>query len=223
MHLLKKLQAHLVLVPLSFCILQLVVSTDAFAKPSFNNQPDLCEEPIGKKVFEVCRIQVKARPDKVWSILTDYRNSPNIFATMKKCEVVQDRGDVKVMRHVIHPSGYPGTFDYVVEVSGTAPRTLEWHRISGAFKEVDGYWKLEPAEGGCYTNVTYAAYINGGFLFPSFLVRDQMKDDLPNVLVALKNSAEGVPTATQIAHRTESTSTHAARGLVMQPAYAAGE
>jgi ribosome-associated toxin RatA of RatAB toxin-antitoxin module len=191
------------------------------AKMNFNNQPDLSEETINKKVFEVCRIQVKARPDKVWEILTDYRNSPNVFPTMKKCEIIQDKGNVKLMHQVIHPVGYPGTFDYVVEVSGTAPRTLEWHRVSGAFKEVDSYWKLEPTEGGRYTNVTYSSYINGGILFPSFLVRGQMKDDLPNVLTALKTSAEGV---TQIARRPENTrNTYAGRGIIMQPAFASDE
>jgi ribosome-associated toxin RatA of RatAB toxin-antitoxin module len=177
------------------CLLLPALSPAALAKTSFGTQPDLAEETIGKKLFEVCRIQVKAKPDRVWQILTDYQNSPNVFPTMKKCEILQDKGNVKLMRQVIHPVGYPGTFDYVVEVSGVAPKTLEWHRVSGAFKEVDSYWKLEPAEGGHYTNVTYSSYINGGFLIPSFMIRGQMKDDLSSVLTALKNSAEGTTLA----------------------------
>jgi ribosome-associated toxin RatA of RatAB toxin-antitoxin module len=216
----------------SLCLLVSIListtNTAVFAKANFGSQPDLSEEAVGKKVFEVCRIQVKASPDKVWGILTDYRNSTNVFPTMKKCELLQDKGHVKVMRHVIHPAGYPGTFDYVVEVSGTPGKSLEWHRVSGAFKEVDTYWKLEPAEGGRYTNVTYSSYINAGFLFPSFLVRGQMKDDLPTVLTALKTSSEGTTqiaqgTTTQAAQAVNHPTTNArntGHGIVMQPAYA---
>jgi ribosome-associated toxin RatA of RatAB toxin-antitoxin module len=196
-----------------------LAAPNTFAKANFGSQPDLSEEEIGKKVFEVCRIQVKASPDKVWKVLTDYRNSPNVFPTMKKCEILKDKGNgVKVMRQIIHPVGCPGTFDYVVEVTGVAPKTLEWHRISGSFKEVDTYWKLEPVDGGRSTNVTYSSYINGGILLPSFLIRGQMKDDLPSVLTALKTTSEGAATS-QIANRPEN-GRNTGHGIIMQPAYA---
>jgi Polyketide cyclase / dehydrase and lipid transport len=75
---------------------------------------------------------------------------------------------------------------------------MEWHRISGDFKEVDGFWKLEPTELGRCTMVTYASHVNGGFFMPQLLIKRQLRNDMPTALTALKNKAEG---PTQIASR----------------------
>src|SRR5262249_14343226 len=101
-----------------------------------------------------------------------------------------DKGTTKITRHVLAPSGVPDTFEYVLEIHEMAPCSMEWHRISGDFHDVDGYWKLEPVELGRHTMVTYASYCNGGILMPQFLIRRQFKIDMPNALIALRNKAE---------------------------------
>jgi hypothetical protein len=77
---------------------------------------------------------------------------------------------------------------------------MEWHRLSGDFKAVDGSWKLEPANNGTCTLVTYSAHVAGGFLMPQMLIKRQSHIDMPSTLLALKKHAE---TTTQIATRTE--------------------
>ncbi len=106
----------------------------------------------------------------------------------------------KIARHEIAPSGIPDTFEYILEVHETAPKLMEWRRLSGDFKEVDGSWKLEPANGGSYTLVTYASHVTGGFLMPQMIIRRQSHIDMPNTLAALKKHAES---STQIASRSE--------------------
>ncbi len=77
-----------------------------------------------------------------------------------------------------------------MEVHESAPRSMEWHRLKGDFKEVEGFWKLEPTEYGRHTMVTYGSYVNGGFLMPQILIRRQFHKDMPEALAALKNKAE---------------------------------
>lgn len=147
------------------------------------------EEMINGKAYTVTKITVKTAPDKVWQILTDYDNAPKVFPQMKKCKLMQDKGHIKVVKHTINPSGLCN-YEYVVEVKEQAPHSMEWHRVSGAFKQVDGYWKLEPLDGGRTTLVTYASYVDGGMFLPQGLVKRQCRIDMPAVMSTLKAEAE---------------------------------
>ncbi len=160
---------------------------------------NLSEELIHGKTYTVARVTIKSPPDKVFQILADYDNAPKVFPQLKKSKLIQDHGTSKIVKHVLAPSGIPGTYEYTVEVRESAPHSLEWHRISGAFKQVDGYWKLEPLDGGRTTLVTYASYVDGGFLLPQPLVRRQCRIDMPEVMATLKTQAE--LNAVQIANR----------------------
>jgi len=158
------------------------------------------EELMHGKTYTVSKATVKAPPEKVWQILTDYDNASRVFPQMKKCKLMQDHGHTKIVKHVISPSGLPGSYEYTVEVKETAPTAMEWHRVSGAFKQVDGYWKLEPLDGGRTTLVTYASHVDGGMFIPQALIRRQCKIDMPGVLSTLKAQSES-QTNVQIAGR----------------------
>jgi uncharacterized membrane protein len=168
----------------------------AKAVASIEDKPMVYEETINGKSFVVSKVLVKAKIEQVWPILADYNNAPRIFSILKKCELLEDRGSKKIVKHELAPSGVPDTYEYVVEILECAPKTMEWHRVSGDFKEVDGFWKLEPTETGRYTMVTYASHVNGGFFVPQMLIKHQLRTDMPTALTALKNHAEG---PTQIA------------------------
>jgi ribosome-associated toxin RatA of RatAB toxin-antitoxin module len=176
----------------------------AIANPELHNVSapvPVTDEIINKRQFQVAKIVIKTKPERVWHVLTDYPNAQYVFQNLKKCHVVEDRGHVKIMEHVVHPSGLPGTFAYKLEVKETPHKALEWHRVDGAFREVDGFWKLEPMDNGHSTVVTYATYINGGMFLPPPLIRRQMRMDMPQVMAALKREAEtGSP---QIARQLE--------------------
>jgi ribosome-associated toxin RatA of RatAB toxin-antitoxin module len=169
-------------------------------------KPPVTEELVNGKSFCVTRVLIKARPEQVWQILSDYGRCAHIFPQLRKCEVLEDRGTTKIAKHVLAPSGIPATYEYILEVHETAPRTMSWHRLSGDFKEVDGFWKLEPTELGHHTLVTYAARVIGGFFEPQPLIKRQFRVDMPNVLLALKTQAEQT---TQLAasHRAELSAT----------------
>ncbi len=168
------------------------------------DKPSMVEETINGKNYCVSRVLVKASPEQVWQVLTDYRHATKIFPLLKKCEITKDNGCNKLVRHEIAPSGIPDTFEYILEVRETAPKIVEWRRLSGDFKEVDGFWKLEPANFGNYTLVTYASHVTGGFLMPQMIIKRQSHIDMPNTLSALKKHTENT---IQIASRKPDTVT----------------
>ena len=175
----------------------LLVSLPANAKHEAGGAA-VVEEEINGKTFSVAKTTIKASPAAVWQVLTDYGNASRVFPQVRRSQVVEDRGSSKLLKHKVAPSGLPGTYEYVVEVKECPLKSLEWHRKSGSFKEVDGFWKLESIDGGHSTLVTYSAHVEGGLFMPQGLVRHQFTVDMPQVMSALKSQAENV---TQIAGR----------------------
>ncbi|MBY0548023.1 MAG: SRPBCC family protein [Candidatus Obscuribacterales bacterium] len=153
------------------------------------HHPAVTEEKIGNRTYQVTRINVHAHPDHVWHVLSDYENAHAIFPCLKKCKVLHDRGNIKEVEQQIKPSGVPSTFTYVLEITETPGKLQQWRRLRGDFTEVEGFWKLEPAEDGT-TLVTYASYVNGGFFMPQALIKRQTRADFPGVIAALKHQSE---------------------------------
>jgi ribosome-associated toxin RatA of RatAB toxin-antitoxin module len=177
----------------------------ASAKADHGADVSVAEEHVNHKPYQVVRTTVKAKPEQVWQVLTDYTSAPKIFPTLRKCHVLSESGNTKRVHYQIHPTGSISKFQYELELRETPHKSIEWRRLSGDFKEVDGYWRLEPADGGRSTVVTYASHVNGGMFLPQALIKRQVRIDLPQVMTALKSHAE---TTTQIAVR----GTHSSHG-----------
>ena len=176
-----------------------MVPAPAFAKAAGIEIP-ISEENIGGKSYSVSRLVVHARPEQVWQVLTDYSNAPRVFPMLKKCEVLEDHGSTKIVKHMVAPSGPVGTFQYVLQIKEIPSKLMEWHRVSGDFKEVDGLWKLEPVDAGHATLVTYSSHVNGGMFFPQMLIKRQFRIDTPQVMTSLKHQAESIEIATNRAN-----------------------
>ena len=155
-----------------------------------SHKAEVVEEKIGDRVYQTSKITVHSKPEHVWRILTDYDNAQFIFPCVKKCKLVKDKGTHKIVEHSVKPSGFPGSFTYVLEVKETPHRLQEWRRVSGDFHDVDGFWRLDPSDDGNSTVVTYASYVNGGFFMPQALIKRQTRMDVPAVMAALKSHAE---------------------------------
>ena len=164
--------------------------------------PKVSRAVINGKEYSMVRQVVHGSPEQIWSIIADYNNLHRVFKQMKKARLLKSQGSVKYVKHTVAPSGPVGTYSYVVKVKENAPKKMEWTRVSGAFKEVQGFWKLEPLDGGRTTRVTYASYVDGGFLLPRALIKRQCRIDMPLVVGSLKNKIEskmriaGKPTST---------------------------
>jgi uncharacterized membrane protein len=175
----------------ALCLSLLVVMPRAMAKATNDNRPGVTEEKVGKITYQVSRILVNAPIDDVWTYINDCKNAPSIFPTVKKCKLVEDKGATRVVYMFIHPSDCPFTYEYTVEChNDKAKGYSEWHRISGDFKAIDGFWRLEPKDNGHSTLVTYAQFVDGGFLTPQILIKRQSGMDVPTNLLALKAHAE---------------------------------
>jgi ribosome-associated toxin RatA of RatAB toxin-antitoxin module len=129
---------------------------------------------------------INAKPETIWDILVDYPHAPQVFKNLKLCEVVGQRGPIKLVRQLVN-TGSPIKFDYTVALVEKKPYSIEWSRDSGSFKELTGTWQLEPLESGRQTRVTYSIFMDGGMFLPPWLLAPQLKGYLPVVLAALRD------------------------------------
>ncbi len=156
----------------------------------FLNKIDQSEEHRDNKTFQVATIIIEATPAAVFKTFTDYDRSAQIFSYLKKAKIISVNGPKKTISCEAEVAGGLFKFQYVLEFTETAPNLVQWHRVSGAFKANEGYWKFEPVGKGDFTLVTYSKYVDAGFLFPQFLVKKELHDDMPVILRELKNSVE---------------------------------
>lgn len=149
----------------------------------------IAEEKIGKKTFQTSKIIIKAPPERVFDVLTDYDKAADIFSNLVKSKLVSTQGHTKRVAFTGTTVGNLIKFDYTLDIV-EKPHFIEWKRASGAFKANEGYWRLDPVDGGKATLVTYAKHIDGGWLYPQALVRKSIRDAIPVIFAELKSESE---------------------------------
>lgn len=104
------------------------------------------------------RTQIDAPPEKIWAVLTNYENYPNLLPSATEYKIVEREGNSLTIetrgRRIIKLKGrvryteQPDTFE------------LRWEKIQSNINLNSGYWKLTPFEhnGRIGTNVFHFVY-----------------------------------------------------------------
>lgn len=163
--------------------------TDEATLKDFDREPYTTVEKRGKRNYIVGTVLINASPEKVWDVLVDYHNAPEVFNNLKLCEVIGQKGKAKLIRQVVG-NHTPFPFDYVVALTEDKPHRIDWYRESGSLKEVTGSWQLEPVESGEKTKTVYSIFIDGGMFLPAWLLAPQLQGYMPVVLKSVRNKAE---------------------------------
>ncbi len=150
------------------------------------------EEKVDGKTYHIGKIIVSASPADVFAVLSDYPSATKLFTNLKKSKVVasNEANHTHDVSFSLKGMGGMWNFDYILRMKETAPSLIEFHRLSGAFKANEGYWKIEPLDTlGKKTLVTYAKHVDGGLL-PQSMVTKQVKEAMPTVMANVKTNAE---------------------------------
>jgi carbon monoxide dehydrogenase subunit G len=140
-------------------------------------------------------IFVKAPPEVVWGMLTDYDNLHHTMPKVTSSALVEDRGACKL----IDQTGRSGilifekSVSFRLKVDEVFPKKLHFEQVKGDFKVYEGSWTLEPAEGRDGeqgTLVTYDAKMKPNFFAPPILVSFVQSQDLPAILKSIRAYCE---------------------------------
>jgi ribosome-associated toxin RatA of RatAB toxin-antitoxin module len=143
------------------------------------------DESDKRRVQAAIWIDSPAQP--IWSVLTDCSHSPEFIPHLKSCRILQDGRDTRITEQQVKFSTFLPTFTYVIQSKYQKFRRIDFKKVSGDLKAIDGSWVLEEIADGRYTILVYSLFLDPGFFVPQGMIQQSLKKDLPNVLLAVRN------------------------------------
>ncbi len=133
-------------------------------------------------------VAIPATPQVIWTVVTDCASAPEFVPGVLTCQrlAVVEPGRVELFRQTVKYSWYIPRLEYDFRLEYFPYEQMNFRRVSGSLKRLDGSWWLEPLTPD-KTLVFYDVDLDPGFLVPQFLVRRALRKDLPAVLAALRD------------------------------------
>jgi len=94
----------------------------------------------------VGKVLVTAKPDVVWSVLTDYENFPKFLPNVVSTKIVGANGNRKVVEQVSERQVFlvSVTSRVRTENTETEKQRIDFRLVDGDLKELQGFWLIEP-------------------------------------------------------------------------------
>jgi hypothetical protein len=113
---------------------------------------------------------VTASRQRIWSVLVDYRNFPQIFPALSKLHVLSQ--DAQGARVEYWADAAFLSLHYVLYRHYIEPgRRLTWSRVAGDLKRIEGFWEIRDTPRPDVHLLVYESYVQVGSLIPTTLVR----------------------------------------------------
>jgi ribosome-associated toxin RatA of RatAB toxin-antitoxin module len=139
-------------------------------------------------------ILIDAAAEPIWEVINDCRQTPEFIPGLKSCRVLQHDGTGDLIEHRMQISRLLPEVKYVFRAEYQGNRRIDFKRTSGDLREFEGSWVLESVHGGKpRTLVVYSVFLDAGFLLPQWAMQLLLRQDLPGVLLALRNRISALP------------------------------
>lgn len=137
---------------------------------------------------------VAAGRERIWAVLVDYANFPQLFPDIDKMHVLaQDQDGAQVEFWV---NAVVARYHYVLYRRYDEPgRRLTWTRIGGDFKRLEGSWEIRDTPRPGVSLLVYESYVDIGGVIPKALVRLEAMRKAREMGQRLQHWIEGRPRA----------------------------
>ncbi|MCL2013296.1 MAG: START domain-containing protein [Cystobacterineae bacterium] len=171
----------------------------------------LARKAEGENIAEVKAIGlIQAPPEEVWKILMDFDNYTQTMPYTEVARRIAQESDGKTFYFytVLNPP-LVSRRDYVLKMrdvsaweNGKGFLKLSWAVAEDADQRVppqpdkvrlklsNGYWLLEPREGGKTTFATYYLLTDGGGTMPAWVMNKANKTAAPDVILAVRKAVK---------------------------------
>jgi ribosome-associated toxin RatA of RatAB toxin-antitoxin module len=152
----------------------------------------ITQPPVAKNSVPAVEAKILiARPqEEVWNVVADPARLMSDEDKVKKARVISRSGNHQNVEFSVLMTHLLPTFNYVLQQDLSPPNVLQFHRVSGAFKDIQGSWKLLPVENGKKTVLTYTLKLDPGPLVPRGMLLNAVKSDLPNMMRNAKSAID---------------------------------
>jgi hypothetical protein len=137
-------------------------------------------------------ISIAAPPQAIWDVLKACNIAPEYVPNVVSCRSIErlDGGRAELFVQAVKPAFFIPTFEHVFRLDYEPFTRIGVHRVSGPLERMDGDWWLLPQADGKILLV-YELAIDPGIPVPRFFVRATLKRDIPKILTAVRDRAEG--------------------------------
>ena len=145
-----------------------------------------------ERVEAAILIDAAAKP--IWEVINDCGQTPKFIPGLKSCRVLHQDGTGDLIEHRMQISRLLPEVKYVFRAEYQGNRRIDFKRTSGDLREFEGSWVLESVHGGKpRTLVVYSVFLDAGLLLPQWAMQLLLRQDLPGVLLALRNRIAALP------------------------------
>lgn len=144
------------------------------------------KEPGGQPEKIQAAIIIAAPVERVWQTMLDCEGAPKFVPGLRECEVLEHQQDADIIKHRVKFSWFIPEVQYVFRARYKKPQRIDFEKISGDLREMEGSWLLISRDGGAGTLVVYSVFLDPGFFIPQWLVSLILQMDLPAVLFSLR-------------------------------------
>jgi Polyketide cyclase / dehydrase and lipid transport len=138
------------------------------------------------------KILLQVPVDKAWQVVASPVKLARNERKVKSVKVLSKTGNKQNVDFVVSMTPLLPTFHYVLLQELSPPNLLQFHRVSGSFKDIIGSWRLTPTESGKKSILTYTLQLDPGPLVPRSLLLGAIKSDLPNLMKNTRAAIENV-------------------------------
>jgi len=191
----------------------MLMSADPGAEPSWQKASEqdgvtvFARQKAGTDLTELMgQGTIDASPQAVMAMVFDYDAYPKTMPYIEACKVLSRESEGKVL-YVYNRVAAPlvAKRDYVLKVSdasdwqdGRGYLKMAWTSAGGRgpspapgvvrVTTSDGYWKLEPRDGGKRTFATYYLFADPGGSIPRFIVDQANTSAVPDIFRAVRRA-----------------------------------
>jgi ribosome-associated toxin RatA of RatAB toxin-antitoxin module len=132
---------------------------------------------------------VRAAPERVWSVLIDYRGHPRYYPRVVSAELVEADAQHALVRYEVGVGPFSFGF-YMIKYPDPVRRRIDWRldtsHANNFFRENTGYWQVDPAVDGSL--VTYAIAVRT--ILPGFATLGAERESLVDTIKKLRKVVE---------------------------------
>jgi ribosome-associated toxin RatA of RatAB toxin-antitoxin module len=137
-------------------------------------------------------IEIGAPPSVVFRVILDCDRAARMSPGVKRCKVIaRDPDGSEIREHTVKWGFFLPAMQSRARVTMRPDREIRFTCIGGDIRACDGFWRLEPLNGGARTRVTYDLWAAGPLAIPAGLISSLMRRTVPPSLAALRRECEG--------------------------------
>ena len=134
-------------------------------------------------------IFIQAPVEAIWGVIYSCENAFIFVEGLKLCEVLEQTSDYTITRQVVKKGLLIPTQDYTFRTVQEPFRHAEFKLVDGSLKVMEGTWDFIAMPDGVV--LIHEIRVQPGVPAPRFMVRQQMRKGMPEMMACMRGLADG--------------------------------